>query len=245
MKRFSVQSFSDEAALASAVATQWLDRLSKRDSSAIYRVALSGGRIARRFLSNVAEQSRTRGFNFENVHFFWSDERCVPPSDPESNFAAANSALLQPLAIALDQIHRIRGELSSEKAVAEAEAELRRFAKANDPGEALFEMVFLGMGEDGHVASLFPNEPEKSSAEGNIYRAVVASKPPPQRITLDYEPISTARAVWAIASGKGKEWALSESLRPDGKTPLATLLRRREHTVIFTDILLPSEVRAP
>jgi len=102
----------------------------------------------------------------------------------------------------------------------------------------VLDLVLLGMGEDGHVASLFPGEAEDVMNSSAVYRAVTASKPPPRRISLGYGALVAAREVWMLASGSGKETALRESLSPTGATPLARLLRARGRTRIFTDIRL-------
>src|SRR5437870_4416455 len=92
------------------------------------------------------------------------------------------------------------------------------------------------MGEDGHVASLFPGEPRGALSEPSVYRAVTAVKPPPRRITLGYPAIFAAREVWVLASGAGKEAALRQSLSPTGTTPLAHVIQNRHFTTILTDI---------
>ncbi len=103
--------------------------------------------------------------------------------------------------------------------------------------QPVLDLIFLGMGEDGHVASLFPGEPESLRADPSVYRAIANSpKPPPNRVTLGYPAIAAAREVWVLASGAGKEAALRESLQPDGQTPLAQVLQSRERTRVFTDI---------
>ncbi|PWU17670.1 MAG: 6-phosphogluconolactonase [Verrucomicrobia bacterium] len=241
--------FPDPPQLARDAAANWLMQLeSERDSGKIYLVALSGGRIARLFFSAVTERARQQRKLLDRVHFFWGDERCVPPDDPESNFGMALELLLKPLGIPQDCIHRIKGEEEPRKAAVAAEAELRQLAPthhvAPSPGlksppeapQPVFDMIFLGMGEEGHVASLFPGESEETMSHPAVYRPVVASKPPPQRITLGYAAIAAATQVWLLASGEGKEKALRESLTPEGRSPLARVLRSREQTRIFSDI---------
>jgi 6-phosphogluconolactonase len=97
-------------------------------------------------------------------------------------------------------------------------------------------MIFLGVGEDGHTASLFPTEPAEMIKNTAVYRAVVGPKPPPRRVTLGYQTIAAARQVWVLASGAGKENALQVSLKPDGDTPLARVLKMRSQIRILTDI---------
>jgi 6-phosphogluconolactonase len=97
-------------------------------------------------------------------------------------------------------------------------------------------LIFLGMGEDGHVASLFPGAPPEILNCSSPYLAIEKSpKPPPRRISLSYATIAEARQVWALVSGVGKEEALRASLRPGGQTPLARVLRSRSRTKIFCD----------
>ena len=98
------------------------------------------------------------------------------------------------------------------------------------------DWVFLGMGEDGHVASLFPGESAAVMDRPAIYRNVVAVKPPPQRITLGYAALAAAREVWVLASGAGKEAILRASLKAEGVTPLARVIASRAQTRIFTDL---------
>jgi 6-phosphogluconolactonase len=242
MSKLELISFPDDRSLASAAAGEWLKDLRARAAEkgtahkAPYTVALAGGRIAHRFFSAVAELVKAGSKLPVPVHFFWGDERCVPPTHPESNFGIAHKLLLQPLNIPAGQIHRIHGEAPPETAAIQAANELVETAARNTQRQPVFDMVFLGMGEDGHVASLFPGEPEQALSDPAIYRPVLALKPPPQRITLGYPILAAARQVWVLVSGSGKQAALRESLAPDGRTPLARLLRLRTNTKILTDL---------
>src|SRR5436190_12753607 len=120
MANFELVRFADDQALAQAAAGAWLaDIAARRDQP--YCVALSGGRIARTFFAAAAAQAGANASLLNNVHFFWSDERCVPPDDAESNFRLARELLLTPLHIASDKIHRLRGEAPVESAAAEGE----------------------------------------------------------------------------------------------------------------------------
>ena len=111
-----------------------------------------------------------------------------------------------------------------------------RIAPMNTEGRPVLDLIVLGMGEDGHVASLFPGAPEEVVRCKSVYLPVVASKPPPQRITISLATIAAARQVWVLASGAGKEHALRESLSASGQTPLARVLQARDKTIIFADI---------
>src|SRR5271157_952253 len=157
MKNFELKSFPGAAELARAAAKDWLDLLST--SSAAHLAALSGGRIAGTFFCAVTECARTSRLSLQNVDFFWADERCVPPGDPDSNYLLAKENLLQPLAIAPDRIHRLKGELPPDAAVVEANATIQRLAPKNSAGVPVLDLIFLGLGGDGHIASLMPNVP--------------------------------------------------------------------------------------
>jgi 6-phosphogluconolactonase len=227
--------FGSAAELATAAADESVRAIQAGLAQAgRYAVALSGGRIARLFLAELAALPDRE--LFWSVHWFWGDERCVPPTDPESNFRLAEECLLRPLGISPGQIHRIKGELAPEAAAREAAREIGAVVPAGAEQQPVLDLVILGMGEDGHVASLFPGEAEAEAGSSATYRAVVAAKPPPHRVTLGYPALSAARQVLVLASGSGKAAALAESLAPEGKTPLARVLRSRSYTRVLTDV---------
>ena len=224
--------FADKASLTEYAATQWLELLAKRDGGRPFTVALSGGRTPRLLYESVVELARPSAF--DNVHFFWGDERVVPPMDDESNFKLADDGLFRLLQIPLGQVHRVQTERSETEAVQLAIDELEQFTDNQADGQPVIDLVFLGMGEDAHVASLFPGDTEALESQA-VYRAVTGPKPPPRRITLGYPALAAAREVWVLASGEGKAKALRASLANSSDTPLARVLQSREHTEILTD----------
>ena len=240
MKQVELIQFATADELARMVAEAWLEEVAtaQREGKP-HHVALSGGRITLKFFTVAIELATSRQMKLENVHFFWADERSVPPADPESNFAAANEHFFKPLAIPHDYVHRIQGELTLEQAVTAATAEIQSIVPIDSSDQPRLDLIFLGMGEDGHVASLFPGESEAERSNPAVFRAITNSpKPPPKRITLGYGVIAAAGQVWVLASGKGKETALAESLSATGQTPLARVLQSRSHSKVFTDIRL-------
>ncbi len=238
MSRYELKRFNTPDELARHVALQFLELAGSTSSS--FCVALPGGRIAAKLFAGIAEAAASKRATLDHAQFFWGDERCVPPGDPESNFRLAYDNLLRPLHIPERRIHRIRGELPPEEAAEQAQTELCATAPIARNGQPVLELVILGMGENGHIASLFPGEPEAVVASSAVYRAVTADKPPPSRVTLGYPALFAANRVWVLPSGAGKEQALAESLLTTGTTPLARLLRGREDVKIFTDISLPA-----
>ena len=225
----AVENFAD--ALAESVARQWLALMVGRDEAKPFTVALSGGQFPRHYYKALAKAAA--GVSFRNVHFFWGDERVVPPNDEESNFRLAAVPLLLALKIPDEQVHRVLTERDEAFAVAQAEAEICRIADLDAEGQPMLNLVLLGMGEDGHVASLFPGDAEADSTA--VYRAVTGPKPPPRRITLGSPALAAAREVWVVLSGEGKAAALAAAREPDSDLPIARVLRARTHTRIFTD----------
>jgi len=241
VKNIELLTFASADELAQAAASAWLDEIAAANRAGkTHCVALSGGRIAQKFFAATAEQAIARKISMAAIHFFWADERCVPPTDPESNFAIAQQLLFAPLKIADAQVHRIRGEDLPEAAAKFAAAEICKIAPVKEAGQPVLDIIFLGMGEDGHVASLFPGEPGVLISDKAIYCTVKNSpKPPPDRITLSYAAIIAAKQVWVMVSGPNKEAALRESLSTNGRTPLAQVTQIRTRTKIFSDVFLP------
>lgn len=244
---FELLSYPTADQLADAAAKAFLEKIKSARDAKPYCVALSGGRIAENLFRAIATFSSEERIDWAGVHFFWADERCVAPDSADSNFRIAATLLFEPLKISPNAIHRIRGEDSPAEAAASAEIEILNVVQdraANRKSLPVLDMVFLGLGEDGHTASLFPGEPEEAVTSNAVYRHVNRSpKPPPDRVTLGYSTLGVAREAWMLASGGGKAGALRESLAPGRKTPFGRLLRLRTNTRIFTDIPLDPSVR--
>jgi 6-phosphogluconolactonase len=233
--------FPDTETLVQQVAGRWLDAVyAAAASGKPFHVALSGGRVAGRFMAAAHGLGTARGTRWDNVHFHWGDERCVPPDHADSNYKLAQSALLDPAGIDAARRHRLRGELPPEEAARLAEVELARVTGTVSGSVPVLDLVFLGMGEDGHVASLFPGATEAVVNSTRWVIPVIGPKPPPQRLSLTFQVLAAAKEVWVLASGVGKEEALQESLRIGGNTPLAHLLSLRSRTRIMTDLPLPA-----
>nr|WP_228530759.1 MULTISPECIES: 6-phosphogluconolactonase [Myxococcaceae] len=135
---------------------------------------------------------------WRQVSFFFADERCVPPSSPDSNYRLARQTLLDPLGILNARVHRMEGEREDRDAAA------RDYA-ARLPEQ--LDVVLLGMGEDGHTASLFPGAPSLEEQSARVL-AVKGPKPPPWRLTLTLPVLQAARTVLGVAVGAGKRDAV-------------------------------------
>lgn len=231
--RFSLHRFANTTDLVQTAGTRWIDELRR---SPDLTTSFLGGRVATAFFRELVRQVRESKTDVSRAHFFWGDERCVPPEHTDSNFRTAAQEFLVPLGIAPERIHRVRGELDPAEAAVVAEEELRRIARPGAEGIPALDIVILGMGEDGHVASLFPGAGEDVIRSERLFLPVVGPKPPPRRVTLTHKGLVAARQVWVLASGSGKEHALRESLANDGATPLARVIQSRTKTDIYTDI---------
>jgi len=232
MGKLLLERFLTPEQLAQAAADKWLERIARGDSSR-QLVAVSGGRISRLFFAAAADRVKKRSLSLDQIHFFWADERCVPQNHDDSNFLLAYDQLLRPAGVPDENIHRIRGEDPPQQAAQAASQDLAALAPKNAAGVPILDLILLGMGEDGHIASLF--RPPAPNTETGVYVAVNDSpKPPPDRITLTYPVIEAAKEAWALVSGAGKEQALKDSL--EGKTPLGRVIQSRRKTKIFSTI---------
>lgn len=236
MSKAELRRFPTDDALAVSVAEAWIERvLAARAQGRKYLVALPGGRVARKFFAAALKFAAVTGADFGHVHFFWADERCVPRDDAESNHRLARETLLEPARVPPENIHRIPGEQDPVTAARLAAAELRAATGQNDGPPAL-GLVILGLGEDGHVASLFPGHTDTETDLTSVFLPVFHSpKPPPMRVSLAHGPLAAAQEVWVLVAGRGKQAALSQSLAPTGQTPLARVIQRRAVTSLFVE----------
>ncbi len=226
--------FDSDETIAQAAARRWLASL-RTAPSPVRCTAFSGGRGARLLFKEIATLARSasKPGMLAGVHFFWADERCVSPQDGESNYRLAHELLLGPLGIPDKRIHRIKGEIPPAEAAREAGQDLLRTAHTHHHVTPILDLVFLGVGEDGHIASVFPDAPSSVLEGSEVYADVTGPKPPPQRITLTLPVLVAARQVWVLACGPGKSEIIDQSLSGARQTPLARLLALRAHTVVY------------
>ena len=179
-----------------------------------FAAALSGGSTPKGLYSLLAEPEYRERVNWERVHFFWGDERCVPPDHPDSNYRMAREALLDKIQTRPENIHPMRGELEPDKAAEAYEAELRGFFGQAPGAWPRFDLILLGLGEDGHTASLFPG----STALGESSRLVSApyvEKLHSHRLTLTLPVINAAAHATFLVSGASKAGIVKDILATD------------------------------
>jgi len=209
--------FASPAELAEAAARTVADELAaalERSGSAA--LALSGGSTPRTLYRLLALPEHRASIAWDRVDVFFGDERCVPPIDVDSNYRMAHETLLGPLQLDSERVHRIRGELGAEQAAAEYEELLR--ARLG-PAPRL-DLVLLGMGGDGHTASLFPGAP---ALDERRRLAVAARAPvePRERVTLTFPALNAARRVLFLVAGVDKAPAVARVAAGDASAPAA------------------------
>lgn len=232
-----ILSFASDLELAAAAAHRWLNWV-RAEAATGQRptVALAGGRITGSFYDEICRQAGADVESVRSVDFFWGDERCVPPDSPDSNFKLAHDRLLKPLQVPAIRWHRVAGELAPSTAASQAEIALRQFTRTDAEGFPALDRVLLGLGEDGHVASLFPGAPAEVVDSAAVYVPVIGPKPPPQRISLTYRAIAAAREVWVLVAGAGKLHPLREAITGTCSTGLGRVLSQRKQTLIFESV---------
>jgi len=190
-------------------------------------VSLAGGTTPRR----AYELLPARLVDPAHVDWWFGDERCVPPDDPESNYRLVAESLLAGAAIPPERVHRVHGEDPPPVAASAYAQELALDVPAGEGGFPVLDVAVLGLGEDGHTASLFPGDTTLDVTDALVVH-VVAVKPPPNRITLTLPVLRSAREVIILATGAGKRDAVSRVLAgPDPATP-ASLLADADVTLV-------------
>jgi len=198
--RGELQVYPDSAALAQAAADLFVNvgQMAMADRGA-FRVALAGGNTPRAAYELLAQEPRSLDLSWSDVYVYFGDERCVPPDDEQSNYRMARKAFLDAVPIPPHNIHRMRGEIDPGQAANEY-ASILRTDLAEPPR---FDLVLLGLGPDGHTASLFPGTPPDTD-DGALVRAVYAQSQMMWRITITPRVINLARTVAFQVEGSEK-----------------------------------------
>jgi len=202
-------------------------------------VALTGGSVASALFPTLA----TLAVDWTRVEIFWIDERAVPPDHPDSNYALASKLLLVPARVPAARIHRMYGELPDlAQAARRATDDLKLIA--GDPPH--LDLAIVGVGDDGHVASIFPNRPgdqadsstvaRSAKVDGPVIPVYDSPKPPPRRLTLTLPVLAHAGLVVVAAFGASKADAMRGALLDSAAaTPIAELLRSAASSLVLLD----------
>jgi 6-phosphogluconolactonase len=223
---------------AEEIARQLNEALELRGSA---HLALSGGTTP----GHTYELLAASPVPWAQVDVWFADERCVGPQDQESNYRLAEERLLGPAEVPAERVHRMLGEIGPARGASAYAAELREHVSAVDGQLPVLDVVVLGIGPDGHVASLFPSASTLDAPEAEVCLAVEDSpKPPPERITLSLSVLRAARCCVLLATGAGKADAVDAMLGEESRHVPASLLRRERLTVIADDLAAPPPVRS-
>jgi 6-phosphogluconolactonase len=216
-----VEVVADAAALAEAAARHAvadLEAAVEAHGSATW--VLTGGTTPVAAYRRLAAHDLRAGIEWDRVRVAMGDERCVPAGHPDSNWGQAAAALLDHVPVPDHHLLRPHGELPAERAAEDYEAALRRLPPAPGGGPRL-ELLWLGVGEDGHCLSLFPGRPELEVHDRLVVAVHHAPKPPPDRVTLTLAALAGVERLLVLAAGDAKAAAVAAARAGDPDLPIA------------------------
>jgi len=182
--------------------------------------AVSGGSTPKHLYSLLASPDYNNQIPWNNVELFWGDERCVPPDHPDSNFRMAKEALLSKIEIPAENIHRMPGEGQPRMAAAKYEKELQKYFGLKSGALPRFDLILLGIGEDGHTASLFPGG-EALNETRHLVVAPFVAKLNSHRLSLSLPVLNNAANVWFLVTGGSKADAVKRVFSAFSDLPAA------------------------
>ncbi|HXV92470.1 MAG TPA: 6-phosphogluconolactonase [Pseudonocardia sp.] len=213
--------------LASAAAARLVTRLVDLQSAGTTpRIGLTGGGIGIALLEHLRDTVARDAVDWRRVEFFWGDERFLPPGDPERNETQARAALLDHVDVDPALVHPMGADAGTGPSGADAAAQeyaalLARTARPEDHGPVpAFDVLLLGMGPEGHTASVFPHAPAVYETERTVVAVHGCPKPPPTRVSLTLPAIRRANEVWILATGEAKAAAVAMALGGAGEVAL-------------------------
>ncbi len=227
-----IETLADPPALAHHVA-EWMTSLAVA-AKGTFRVSLSGGSTPKALYGLLASDAFVRRFPWERVHWYWGDERFVPYDHPESNYRMTREAMLSKAPVPPANVHPVPADGTPDAAALRYERTLQADygAAALDPARPLFDITLLGMGPDGHTASLLPGEPVLE--ERKRWVAAVSHGRPEVRITMTYPAIDSSRHVAFLVAGKEKA-AMVRTIRAGGSQVPAARVKPVGELIWFID----------
>lgn len=240
MNKVSV--FSDEMQLSAAAAELILD-VSRRsiEKTGRFVMALSGGKTPSFLYNLLAHPPYYKELQWKNMFIFWSDERCVPADDAQNNSHMAREMLLDHVSIPAENIFPVQVQMEPEKAAIQYENMIKAFFKEELPA---FDLVLLGMGEDGHTASLFPGT-SISTGSTELINAVTKPGEKNQRITFTPSLINNAKEILILVSGKNKSDVLKKVLEEKNKNNFpVSLIRPIGKLLWYVDAAAASKLKS-
>ena len=212
MADYRLQVLKDKDAVARAAADFFVSLAPQpQGDKRPFSVALAGGTTPQAMYALLTSAAYRNRVAWDHVSFYFGDERAVPPDHPDSNYRTAHESLFHPLNISEKHVYRMKAELPDLEAAA---TDYERVLQSAFDGERVprFDLIFLGMGPDGHTASLFPGHPALAERKRWVVPVMDAPKPPPRRLTLTVPVLNAAKLVLFMVSGADKAQALQEVL---------------------------------
>jgi 6-phosphogluconolactonase len=229
---------TDSDVLAAATAARLVTRLvDLQAGGGIPRIGLTGGGVGIRLLEYIQDSPARAAVDWSRIEFYWGDERFLPAGDPERNETQAREALLDHVDVDPSLVFAMgadvgRGPAGADEAAAEYADLLARKARPEDHGDVpAFDVLMLGMGGEGHCASIFPESPAVYETERAVVPVYNCPKPPPTRVSLTLPAIRTAQEVWIVTGGSAKASAVAMALGGAGEVQIPVAgARGRLHT---------------
>jgi 6-phosphogluconolactonase len=221
-----IEQRDDPQQLAVACADWIVSKISERNDK--FRIALSGGSTPRELYAVLASERFFGVVDWDRVEFFWGDERFVPATSPDNNYRMAHDVLLSKISVAAQNIHPIPTDGTPDDAAKRYEKELKSvydFETLNND-QPLFDLVLLGLGDDGHTASLLPGSPVLG--EKSRWVAAVTQGRPEARVTLTYPAIASGRTVAFLVTGVDKAKTVAAVRSGDQSLPAARIQSQGE-----------------
>lgn len=235
-----IEVHADPEALATAVAGELLNRIADAQAAGhVPDIGLTGGSIADAIHTEIARLAPASGVDWGAVQFWFGDERFVPADSPERNAGQARAAFL-------DEVRATRvHEVPASDQVATAEDAAAAYGETvRSVGQGGFDVLMLGVGDDGHIGSLFPGHPGLAATDAIATAVHDSPKPPPDRVTLTFEAFERSQSVWFLVSGEAKAEAVRRALAETGsveETPARGVVGTAE-TIWFLDTAAASQI---
>jgi 6-phosphogluconolactonase len=243
----TIRIVSDMREIASAGADEFVAGALRGSAEKPFRVLLSGGKTPEPLYQLLASEPTRSRLDWNSVELYFGDERPVAPEDPDSNYGMVRRTLLLPLGLAAPRTYRIRGEaMDLSLSARRYEALLRNRFNAYPPLDPSFDLVLLGLGADGHTASLFPKQPTLDERERRAIPAEPKLEPFVERVTLTVPVLCSAPEVVFIVTGDAKAEAVERAFArtPDPETPGSLIRSAQGRTRVVADAAAASRLPA-
>jgi 6-phosphogluconolactonase len=228
-----------ELVAATAAARLMVKLVDVQNTRQVASVVLTGGRTGIAVLEQLNRSLARDAVDWSRVDFYWGDERFLPPGDPERNDTQAFDALLNHVPVAPERVHRMPAadERWAARPEAAAEAYAQELAARTGPKDhgavPRFDVCLLGVGEEGHTASIFPSSPAVYETERTVVAVHNSPKPPPTRISLTLPAIRRSSEVWMLTTGEAKAAVVAMALGGAGEVALPAAGARGERRTLW------------